>query len=58
VYYEAPFAEKMLKDHLHETLKESTMGNSNEEGLKQTTLKCNDVLEQMKATNNHASKKI
>jgi hypothetical protein len=44
-YYEAPFAEKMLKDHLHQTLKETTMGNSNQKGLKQTTLKCDNVLE-------------
>ncbi len=33
------------------------MDNSNEEGLNQTTLKCDDVLEQMKATNSHASQK-
>ncbi len=45
----------MLKDHLHDTLKESTMGNSNKEGLKQTTLKWDDVLERMKATNSHVN---
>ncbi len=46
-YLKAPFAKETLNDYLWEIFKELKMGNSNEKGLDQATLQCDEVLKQL-----------
>jgi hypothetical protein len=52
------FVEEILKDHLHDTLKELKTITNNEEGSKRATLQCDEVLECLKAIDGHAIKNI
>ncbi len=49
------FQEESLKDRLQDTLKELNTSTTNEEGAEKVVLQSDQVLEQLKSTNGHAT---
>jgi hypothetical protein len=57
-YLNSPFHEDTLKDQLWNALKDLKIGNSNEEGIKETILQFNEILTRFKAMKVHATKNM
>jgi len=58
VYFDFPFIEDTLNDHLHDVLKELKIDNFNEIGSYKVILQLDKVLAWLKATNNHAMRNV